>query len=262
MENSQSDIAARISERQMRLWNVLRSAERHAFNAEENARKSRYRFLTLSRDTGSLGDEIARELAARLGWHMFDREIVDDIAENAHARENIVRQLDEKSQGFVHEAILRLLQMPERTLFGAEEYHESLMKTLATLATRGDAILVGRGANFALRWLENGMHVRITGSIEVRARRARQIWQMPAGKTRQRLLAADADRRRFIRHHYRKDFDDLRGYDLTLNTDHLSVEQAASAIIAVMAPETPMMGTRFSSAPFAAKLNSSYSTKN
>ncbi len=244
MEHSQPDITARISERQMRLWNALRTAEHHAFHAPEHARRSPYRFLTLSRDNGSLGDEIARELATRLGWHMFDKEIVDYIAENSQVRENIVRQLDERSRGLVHEAILRLLQMPERAPFGSGEYHESLVKTLATLATRGDAILVGRGANFALHWSEYGMHVRITGSLEARVRRACEIWQMPAAKARQRLLAADADRKQFIRHLYRKDVDDLRYYDLTLNTDHLSVKQAANTIIAVMVPEIPMMETR------------------
>ena len=73
------------------------------------------------------------------------------------------------------------------------------MKTLATLATRGDAILIGRCAN---------------------TRRAREIRQMPAEEARQRPLAADADRRQFIRHHCGKGVDDLRYYDPALKTDN------------------------------------------
>jgi hypothetical protein len=61
----------------------------------------RYRFLTIARDEGSLGDEIALDLSRRLGWHVFDKEIVTYIARNGSVREGLVRQLDQKSQGFL-----------------------------------------------------------------------------------------------------------------------------------------------------------------
>ena len=245
MEHSQPDITARISERQMRLWNALHSTE-HAMRVAEHVKNSPYRFVTLSRDEGSMGDDIAAELANRLGWHLFDKEIVNYIAENNHVREDMVRQLDERSQGLVQEAILRLLRMPENASFGSEEYHEALLKTLATLATKGGAILVGRGSNFALRWSEHGLHVRITGSFEVRLRRASELWQVPPAKARPCLMATDADRRSFIRHHFRKDFDDFRHYDLVLNTDHLSTKQAVNSIMFAIVPEMPLIETKAS----------------
>ena len=244
MEHSQTDIAARISDRQMRLWNALHSAQRVVETAATV--NSRYKFMTLSRDDGSLGNEIALELAARLGWHLFDKEIVNYIAENNHVREDMVRQLDERSQGLAHEAILRLLRMPEGRPFGSGEYHESLMKTFATLATRGGAILVGRGANYALRWAEHGLHVRIAGSLEVRLRRVSQSWDVSPERARPCLLSIDADRRNFIRRHYGKDFDDLRYYDLLFNTDHLSASQVVASIMWVMMPEMGLIETRAS----------------
>jgi len=245
MEHSQPDVTLRISERQMRLWNALHSGE-FALHAAENTKNSPYRFVTLSRDDGCLGNNIAAQLANRLGWHLFDKEIVNYIAENSHVREDMVRRLDERSQGLVHEAILRLLEMSESVPFGTEEYHESLVKTLAALATNGSAVLVGRGANFALRWAEHGLHVRITGSLDVRLRRISESWKVPVEKARPCLMAMDADRRTFIRHHFKKEFDDFRYYDLVLNTDHLSLEQAVDSILSVMIPETPLTETRVS----------------
>ena len=245
MEHSQPDVTLRISERQMRLWNALHSGE-FVLHAAENTKDSPYRFVTLSRDDGSLGNNIAAQLANRLGWHLFDKEIVNYIAENNHVREDIVRRLDERSQGLVYEAILRLLQMPESAPFGAEEYHESLVKTLAALATHGDAILVGRGANFALRWAERGLHVRITGSLEVRLKRVSESWKVSVEKARPCLMAMDADRRNFIRHHFRKEFDDFRYYDLVINTDHLSTEQAVDSILSAMITATPLIETQVS----------------
>jgi cytidylate kinase len=233
MEHTQPDITARISERQMRLWNALHSGER--------TKTSRYRFLTISRDEGTLGNDIARALAHELGWHLYDKEIVNYIAQNNHVREDMVRQLDEKSQSLIHETILHLLQMPETSPFGTEEYHESLLKTLATIATQGQAILMGRGANFALGWLEQGLHVRITGSLEVRIERICKDWQLKPEQARRRLSGIDAERRTFIRHHFRRDFDDLHWYDLVFNTDRLSGDQVVSSIMSLMELNAPLL---------------------
>lgn len=239
MAHSQPDITARISEKQMRLWNALHPGAQGS--EAELARRSKYRFLTISREDGSLGNEIAAAIAIRLKWHVYDREIVNYIAENNHVREDMVRQLDEKSQGIVHEAILRLLRMPESAPFGLEEYHESLLKTLATLATRGEAVMVGRGANFALHWSQHGLHVRITGSFDARMRRESERLRWPAEKVRADLAARDADRRLFIRHHFKKNFDDLSYYDISFNTDNLSSEQVVDAIASMVIPAEPLI---------------------
>lgn len=236
MQPSLPGLTTRLSERQMRLWNALHSAVRKARSAAENE-KARYRFLTVSRDDGSLGDEIASELGHRLGWHVYDKEIVNFIAENQHVREDLVRQLDEKDQGLMQEAILRLLRMPENKSFGSEEYHESLMRTLAMLAAQGSAILVGRGANFALRRSAHGLHIRLTGTREARLARVVSSWKLPVEKARRRLLEIDEERRHFVKHHYNKDFDDFACYDIVFNTDHLTVDQVVNSIMAAMLPQ-------------------------
>ena len=84
-----------LVERQLGLWNARRRAAREKLSEESS---SCFRFLTIARDEGSLGNEIAQELSRRLGWHVFDKEIVTYIAKNGHVRENLVSQLDQKSQ--------------------------------------------------------------------------------------------------------------------------------------------------------------------
>jgi cytidylate kinase len=227
---SEWDITTRISERQMRLWNALHPTE-HSKNVPHH-------FITISPDEGSLGSEIAQALARSLGWQMYDKEIVNEIASNSHVREEMVRQLDEKSQGLAYhlilESIVDMFKIPGSSHFGTEDYHESLLKTLATIAARGDAVLVGRGANFALRWSEQGIHVRIVGSMEVRAQRFGKAHQLNPEVARQRLLAMDAERRDFIRYHFKQNYDDVRFYHAIFNTDHLSVEQAVGSILPLL----------------------------
>jgi len=210
---------------------------RDVLHRAEKAHASPYHFVTISRDEGTMGDEIAQALAQRQGWQLYDKEIVNHIANNNHVREDMVRQLDEKARGLMHNMILRMLRRPESSPFGSEEYHDSLLKTLATLAAHGEAVLVGRGANFALRWQERGLHVRITGSLEVRIQRLSKSWHVSPEIARRRMLEIDGDRRAFIRHHFKQDLNDQTFYSLVLNTDHLSAEQAVVSILSVLNPE-------------------------
>jgi hypothetical protein len=225
------DLTGDIIERRMRLRDVQLKTER------ENREKEvpvRYKFLTVTRDGGSLADEIVRELAARLGWHVFDKEIVNHIAEHSHVRENLVRQLDERSQGLIQDAILRMLRMPEYPSFGTEEYQAALLKTLAYISTQGNAILVGRGANFALRAEKDGLNVRLAGSLEVRAMRIAERLKLTPEAARDRIRSEDQERRKFIQQYFRQDIDDVRFYDLMFNTDRLSAEEVVSSIMAVL----------------------------
>jgi cytidylate kinase len=218
-------------ERQMRLWQARRRAVSER-PMEESA--LRFRFMTICRGDGTLGDEVAHELARRLGWHVFDKEIVNYIAQNSHVRESLVLQQDERSQGLIAESITRLLRMPEWASFGCDEYHEALVKTLAFLAMEGDAILVGRGANFALRREKHGLHIRTEASLQVRLGRLSRRWQVPPKDARRCMVATDEDRKNFIRHHFKKDLDDLSYYDAVFNTDHLTADNVADSVMAIM----------------------------
>jgi cytidylate kinase len=249
MERLEPYIATRLSENQMRWRNVLHPVEQ--------ANTSPYRFVTVSRDEGTMGDEIAQALAQGQGWRLYDKEIVNYIANNNHVREDMVRQLDEKARGLMHNMILRMLRMPERSPFGYEEYHDSLLKTLAALAAHGEAVLVGRGANFALRWQECGLHVRITGSLEVRIQRLSKSWQVSPEIARRRVHEIDGDRRAFIRHHFKQDVNDQSFYNLVVNTDHLSTEQAVVSILSLLNPEASTTGSRLARGEFSPGIGSS-----
>ena len=222
--------AAHIVERQMLLHDELDKAIQARHAVQPNVL---FRYITISRDKGSLGDAIARELAARLGWSVFDKEIVDYIAQNSHVRQHLVRQLDERAQNLVHEAIQRFLRMAEGGSFGIAEYRESLLKTLAYIATRGSAIIVGRGSNFALRNESGGLHVRIVASSQVRAQRLCLRWHVPPEEARWRMEEMDLERRNFIRHHFKQNVDDSCAYDLSYNTDRLTPSQVVDSLLGV-----------------------------
>ncbi len=234
MQQSQSGQpygAAHIIERQMLLHDALDKAIQPRSVVHPNLR---YSFITLSREKGSLGDTISQELAARLGWSVYDKEIVEYISRNSHVRQHLVQQLDEKARNLVHETIQRFLRMAEGGSFGIAEYRESLLKTLAYIATRGEAIVVGRGANFALRNESGGLHVRVVASPQIRCERLCLRWHVPPEEARWRMEEMDLEKRSFIRHHFRQNLDDPCAYDLAFSTDRLSPAQIVDSVMAVV----------------------------
>lgn len=222
--------ATHLVERQMLLTRVREYA---GLPASAPPTAGLYRFVTIARDIGARGDEVASRLADRLYWHVFDKEIVDAIARDSRVRQDLVRELDERSQSLVHDTVERLLLMAEGISFGNEEYHKALLKTLAYLAARGHAVIVGRGSAYALQG-EPGLHIRITASREVRARRLAEEWQVSLEEARRRMQRVDAERRGFIHHHYRQNVDDPHGYDAIYSSDRLSVAEITAAVVGLM----------------------------
>jgi len=223
--------ASHLVERQMLFHDAL---EKVVHPAARSAPSPRHTFLTISRQIGSFGNDVVQELGGHLCWHVYDREIMDDIAQNAHVRQRLVEQLDEKAQNLVHETVRRFLRMAEGGSFGSEEYHEGLLRTLAGLAAKGESILVGRGANFALHGQAGGLHLRIVASDEVRVERLRLRWNLPLSDCLHKMHEIDAEQSKFVRHHFKHEIEDSRFYDLILNTDRLSPQQAVSAILSAI----------------------------
>jgi hypothetical protein len=228
--------AMQIIERDMALWNARLRAAAERPAVETGAQ---YRFLTISRKIGSLGDALADELSEALGWTVFDREIVAEIARNSHVRDYVVQQLDERGESLLQDTLQRLLWLAEEGSFGLEEYHEALLKTFGYLAKQGRAIIVGRGANFALRGEQGGLHIRVVASEETRARRLAARWDVAEQEARTRMKARDSERRQFIRQHFKQDIENVRFYDAVFNTDWLTTGQVVSCI-ASMTGSTPV----------------------
>jgi cytidylate kinase len=219
-----------LIERQMLLSRVRDHAE-PAPPAAEPA--GSYRFITLARDIGAHGDEVAAQLAEQLHWQVYDKEIVDYIARDSRVRQDLVRELDERSQNLIQDMVERLLLMAEGISFGNEEYHKALLKALAYLAARGGVVIVGRGGAYALQG-ERGLHLCVTAPEDVRVQRLAHQWQVRPEDARRRMQQVDTERRSFIQRHYRENVDDPRGYDAVFNSDRLSVAEIVRAVLGMM----------------------------
>jgi hypothetical protein len=222
----------KLVERQIYLSNARMKALREG---EISPHLYDYRIINIEPDIGSLTKQIANTLAERIMWHVFDDEIVEHIARNAHVKEKIVRDMDEKSQSLVQEEIeqfLRLLAKEDN--FGEFEYHQALLKTLVSLESKGEAILVGHGSAFAFDDDPLRLRIRITASLSKRIERLCKRLTEPEDTVRRHILEKDKRAREFVQFHFGKDRDDLSSYDLMINTDSLPIGNIVDAIVAMI----------------------------
>jgi len=183
-------------------------------------------WVTVSKSEGSLGAQVARLVAERLGWVAYDREIVETIAREGHVREKVLARLDERIVGDLENyvALMSVKGYP-----GASVYVKDLVKTVTALGRHGKAVLVGRGAQFMLR-PEYGIRVRIDASLDRRAARYAAEERLSVAEARRKVRRVDSQRAAWVRRYFHGEIDDPAAYDLMIRTDHLTAEQAAELV--------------------------------
>lgn len=207
-----------IIEEQVQKWNIMRT--------EKREEKADIPVITISREAGSGGQLVAKGIAKRLGFDLFHREVIQEMAESAQVNSRLLETLDEKGLSMLEDWVSSLVH--ERHLW-PDQYLQHLMKVIATIGRHGRAIIVGRGANFVLP-PEKRFRVRIVAPQELRVQNVARDLDIPVDEAKRRVIRTNSDRRAFIRKYFNADISDPINYDLVINTETLSVDAAISAV--------------------------------
>jgi cytidylate kinase len=182
--------------------------------ASNNSNYSQPYVITVSRDYGAMGKEVAQLLADTLEIRCCDREILQEVARRAHVDEKLVAALDEHVSYISGHWWQKLLLKDGPTY---EQYYHHLVKTILSISRCG-GVIVGRGGNFILG-SEKAFRIRITGSDEKCAERIAQREQLSPEQSLQRVQQVNHERMQYIRMLYHADINDHASYDLVLNSD-------------------------------------------
>jgi len=204
-----------------RLIGALIGAEMLAQRKRAEERRSGQQpvpLVTLSCGYATQGEELARQLADRLGVCCYDREILDQVARRAQRDIELVRSLDQHARlrrGDWWHSVLKGESLSR------DDYRRHLVKVILGIAQVG-GVIVGRGANLILGQGE-ALRLRVVGGVEVCARRDAAREAADPVDARQRVQRTDAERAAYIRKLYGADINDSTHYDLVMNSDRLSV---------------------------------------
>ncbi|MGH7528121.1 MAG: AAA family ATPase, partial [Gemmatimonadales bacterium] len=190
--------------------------------------------ITISRQYGAGGSEVAARVAKALGWRVVDNELVERVAARAGLPPEDVAEREERVPTFV-ERLARTLAAATPELFPPPDTEGLVPKlqeadlvritetVVAEIAAEGRVVLVGRAAPAVLAREKDALHVQIVAPKDYRIRAAAERLKASLEEAAAVLEDTDKMRGRYSREYYHRDWRDPVNYHMVLNTAALGV---------------------------------------
>ncbi len=214
-----------ILDRQLRRWELERAARASSATRTPHGAPLEP-VVTVSRERGSGGGRIADRVARRFDYALLDRDVIDRICGSSGARRSLVESLDEHVRSQI---ALWCESLVAQHYTDASDYVGHLLQTIRAMSEIGGVVVVGRGANVIVG-PERGLHVRVVAPRETRIRRLVEHERLGSREAAREVDARDRERADFVRKVFGCDIADPHAYDLVLNTEALSLDEAAALV--------------------------------
>jgi cytidylate kinase len=203
----------------------------------------KYKALTIAREYGSGGAEIAAIVARGLGWKLLDKELLNQISARAKAPVDDVAAVDEQVDPWLHRITRPLWGMGADgvvpvspvQIFDADEAARVAKLVIEEAYSAGNCVIVGRGSQCVLKDKSDVFHVFVYAPWSERVRRV-QPQLAPGVDVDETLRTMEAQRLEYVRRHFSANRLDPHLYDLMVRTRNDS-EAAARLILMAMESE-------------------------
>ena len=193
-----------------------------------------YDVITISREFGSGGRTIGREVAAKLGIPCYDQEIIDRLEEESgFARDYIAEKGEYASHGSI---FANGIVSGKNALHSVsnQDYLWVLQKQILTdIAQKGPCVIVGRCADYILDKDFNCLKVFIHASIDYRAHRIVNVYGVRKDSPKKRLRKKDRQRKAYYKYYTETQWGVAKNYHLALDSGELGIEKCVDIIAAV-----------------------------
>lgn len=208
--------------------------------SEEQNPVAQMRAITISREYGSGGGEIATRLAQHLGWRLVDHEVVVRVAKELGVSEADAAEHDERTESLFSRILtsMQSIQPPVYVeastapilLTNENDYRDALNKVIKAAVEAGKVVIVGRGSQVQLAQRRDVLHVRIVASLERRIQYVMSREGLTQDAARSRIQSKDRDRVRYLQAEYQRDSSDAHLYDIVVNTNVIDLDSAVDII--------------------------------
>src|SRR5712692_2598847 len=209
------------------------------------------RAITISREYGSGGGEIAARLARRLGWRLIDHAVIEQTARELEVYETEVEKHDEE---YVESTLSRILnriqhfapaaftsaggssifasspQAAETRVYETRAYQDTMRSIITAAANTGHVVIVGRGGLVLLAGKRDVLHIRVVAPLELRVVYVARREGLDLDAARRRVQAKDRARTRYMQTQYDSQHEDPHLYDLVIDIAVLDLDSAVDLI--------------------------------
>jgi len=209
--------------------------------------------VTISRQYGSGGGEIAVRLARKLGWQLIDHAIIEQTAHELGVYETDVSRYDEEhvegtlsrilngirnltAGAFVPSASGALAASPtafaeeRRAVVNERAYQETMQQVVMAAVKTGHVVIVGRGGQFLMEDRRDVLHVRIVAPLDLRVAYVARREEPNRDAAHTRVQEKDRARDRNMQNQFHRKPDDPSLYDLVINTAVLDLDRIVDLI--------------------------------
>ena len=175
--------------------------------------------ITISRQTASLGDEIAANLANKLGVKLISRDYVIDNWLAEIADDHDLHMLKETSKYYLRKAQ------------NGQTFKEYIIERLKKKAEEESLVILGLGSQVIFKDYAHAVHIKVICSDNKRVKRIMEKYNINREQAVRTLDLSDRKHRRYVHRLFEKDWEDISLYHTSLNTDGLNVEEASDLIM-------------------------------
>ena len=203
------------------------------------------RTITIEREYGSGGADVARKLAERLGWKLWDQALTNEIARLMDCPSRTVEELEERKdslryrlfKAFMKGSFEGTLNAPNLKMVDADCIKDLTRRLVTDISREGNAVIVGRGAAYHLHDCPDAFHVFVYAPFEEKVRRLRAGGKSESDAVDQ-AESVDRDRAAYIKQHFGLEWPDRHYFHIMVNTT-LGDERVVEAILHSVASLLP-----------------------
>lgn len=202
--------------------------------------------ITISRELGSGGRTIGRKLAQKLNYRYSDKELIHNLHEKFHLTTSGIEKLKGQKKNWFNDFIQLVAPAPQADMFidpdsqyikefradlTTDDIHEAEVEIIKAIAAEGPCVIAGRSAFFVLQGMENKVDVFITASMEHRIERVMRKQGLSREQAIEVIERVDKGRDNYIKRYTGKSRYDARNYDLCIDVDKLTEDEAVDLIL-------------------------------
>jgi cytidylate kinase len=196
--------------------------------------------ITISREFGSGGSEVAERVANALGWQLYDNAMVDAVAARLGISVQEVSQRDERlpslgerlksAMSLTTPAFVPSVSEAATAAPSEERIVETTKRVMEEAVSSGPAVIVGRGAQCMLALRTDALHVFCYAPLSALVASTMTAHALSADEARKKVLETNSRRADYVKRYWQRDWRDFANYHLCVNTSWLGIDGTAELI--------------------------------
>ena len=193
--------------------------------------------VTIGRQYGSGGHEIARQMAQRLGIEYYDKELITQAARESGMSEQLFEHMDEQATSSLFYSLVMgtysspkgILGMSTRPL--TDQLYQFQAKVMKEAVEKGNCLFVGRCADYILRDHPRLRRIFVYADMESRKKRLVEVYGHPEEGLERTLRQADKKRANYYDYYTERRWGEAKNYDLCVNIAILGMEGTTEFLV-------------------------------